>query len=189
MAGWRKLSRDAPPLFGAATLTLLSLAAFFCNPRLAKAADQPLEYQVKAAFLLNFTKFIEWPAETASTASPVDICILGDDPFGPVLDQMVAGETLQGRKIEVVRVKRQPPSSCAVLFIGRSEKDVDSLLSMLGPGVLTVSEKTSFLHAGGIIEFAVENHKVKFDINQTAAAKARLQISSKLLNIARSVEK
>jgi YfiR/HmsC-like len=189
MAGGRKLWCAAPPVFAAVAVTLLLLAALFLSPRVADAAEQPLEYQVKAAFLLNFTKFIEWPAETASTASPVDICILGDDPFGPVLDQMVAGETLQGRKIEVVRVKRPPPSSCLVLFIGRSEKDVDSLLSMLGPGVLTVSEKTNFLHDGGIIEFAVENHKVKFDINQTAAAKARLQISSKLLNIARSVEK
>jgi hypothetical protein len=188
MAGSRKLLCAQPPRIGVVAAILVCLTARFCVPQFADAADLQLEYQVKAAFLLNFTKFIEWPAETATSAPAVDICILGDDPFGPALDQMVAGETLQGRKIEVVRVKRPTPS-CQVLFISRSEKDVDSVLSMLGPGVLTVSEKANFLHDGGIIEFAVEGHRVKFDINQSAAAKARLQISSKLLNVARSVEK
>jgi hypothetical protein len=189
MAGPRKSPCALPPWLAVVAATLICLTCGFFGPRFARAATLPLEYQVKAAFLLNFTKFIEWPAETAASASPVDICILGDDPFGPVLDQMVAGETLQGRKVEVVRVKRPTPSSCQVLFIGRMEKDVDSLLSMLRPGVLTVGDRPNFLRDGGIIEFTVESHRVKFDINQSAAAKARLQISSKLLNIARSVER
>jgi hypothetical protein len=81
-----------------------------------RAADLSLEYQVKAAFLLNFTKFIDWPPEPDVTATPSATCILGDDPFGPALDQMVNGETLQGRRLEVMRVHRpsRPPAKCSL---------------------------------------------------------------------------
>jgi len=153
------------------------------------ALDLSLEYQVKAAFLLNFTKFIEWPPDPADPAAPAAICILGEDPFGPALDQMVSGETLQGRKLEVLRVHRPLPTSCKVLFIGRSEKDRAAILQSLGPGILTVSEGGGFLQAGGIVDFVVDSHRVRFDISQSAAAKEKLKISSKLLNVARTVEK
>ena len=94
----------------------------------AAAADEPLEYQVKAAFLLNFTKFIDWPAAAFATPdSPISICILGDDPFGQTLDEIVEGEVVNGRKVIVQRIKRAPPpKSCQVLFVeqvgkGRSQ--------------------------------------------------------------------
>ena len=154
-----------------------------------RAADLSLEYQVKAAFLLNFTKFIEWPPDSAGAAAPAAICILGEDPFGPALDQMVRGETLQGRRLEVLRVRHPLPATCKVLFISRSEKDIPVILQSLDPGILTVSEGSGFLEAGGIVDFVVESHRVRFDINQSAATKAQLKISSKLLNVARSVEK
>jgi hypothetical protein len=154
-----------------------------------RAADQSLEYQVKAAFLLNFTKFIEWPPEPDVTATPSAICILGDDPFGPVLAQTVNGETLQGRRLEVMRVHRTVPAACKVLFISRSEKEIAGILESLDPGILTVGEDGGFLQAGGIVDFVVENHRVRFDISQSAAAKAKLRVSSKLLNVARTVEK
>jgi hypothetical protein len=150
-------------------------------------APPPLEYQVKAAFLLNFTKFIDWPQSEAS--SPFGICIVGDDPFGLVLDQMVEGETFQGRKLAVQRVRRPPPSSCQLVFAGKSEKDIDGLLSSLGPGVLTVGEGNGFLRAGGMIGFVIDKGKVRFDINNSASARAGLRLSSKLLSVARSVEK
>lgn len=169
-------------------LALLLFAAF-CSPALrpAHAAETQVEYQVKAAFLLNFTKYVEWPPDPAAPGAPLSICILGEDPFGPVLDQMVAGETLRGRKIEVQRVRRPPPSSCSVLFAGKTEKDVGAVLSMLGPGVLTVGEGDDFLRQGGMISFFLDSHRVRFDINQSVASKAGLVLSSKLLSVARSV--
>ena len=150
-----------------------------------------LEYQVKAAFLLNFTKFVEWPPSAFDAAdSPIAICVLGDDPFGNALDQIVAGEVVNGRKVVVRRIKRTPaPKSCQVLFVSRPEKEVLSILSGLGPGVLTVGEGESFVRDGGMIAFVVENRRVRFGINQTAAETAGLKLSSKLLNVARSVEK
>ena len=88
------------------------------------AHAEPLEYQVKAVFLLNFTKFIEWPTAAFGAAdSPIAICVLGDDPFGSTLDQVVAGEVVSGRKVVVQRIKKAlPPQSCQVLFFSGTEK-------------------------------------------------------------------
>jgi hypothetical protein len=156
----------------------------------AAEAVPPLEYQVKAAFLLNFTKFTDWPPpETAVADIPFDICIIGEDPFGTALDQMVEGEKFQGRRIAVQRVRRPAPGYCQVLFVGKGEKDIEGLLLQVGPGVLTVGEEAGFLRAGGMIDFVVENRRVRFDVNQGAVARAGLKISSKLLSVARSVEK
>jgi hypothetical protein len=156
-------------------------------PLLSNAADQDLEYQVKAAFLLNFTKFIEWPETSESS---IDICILGDDPFGTVLDRMVADEVVNGHKVTVLRTRRTPvPKSCEVLFIRRSEKENAKFLPELGPGILTVGEGEEFLRGGGMIAFVLENSRVRFDINEAVARNAGLKISSKLLNVARTVKR
>jgi hypothetical protein len=144
---------------------------------------------VKAAFLLNFTKFIDWPqTEAVGADTQLAICLLGDDSFGSVLDQMLEGETVGGRKLSVQRVQRPLPS-CRVLFVGKSEKDVSGILSRLGPGVLTVGESAGFLRDGGMIDFVVDDRRVRFDINQPAVVRAGLKVSSKLLNVARLVEK
>jgi hypothetical protein len=155
------------------------------------AGEPPLEYQVKAAFLLNFTKFIEWPPpESVEPDSQARICIVGEDPFGTLLDRMIEGEILNGRKLVIQRLHHQSPESCEVLFFAKADqKDVSAVLSDIGPGVLTVGEGEHFLRDGGMIAFVVENRRVRFDINQTAALRARLKISSKLLTIARSVGK
>ncbi len=147
----------------------------------------PGEYDVKAVFLLNFTKFIAWPPTSASTNAPFNICIVGEDPLGSALDQVVAGEQVNGRRIAIQRSHRVP-EACDVLFVGRTERDPGSILSEVGPGVLTVGETEGFLHKGGIINFVVENRHVRFDINLRNAAKASLQISSKLLSVARRVQ-
>jgi YfiR/HmsC-like len=154
-------------------------------------AEEPLEYDVKAAFLLNFTKFIEWPAEAfASSAAQISICVLGEDSFGSTLDQIVSGEAVNGRKVTVQRIKRPPPPrTCQILFVSKSEKEVAKTLSALGPGVLTVGERDTFIREGGMIAFVIEERRVRFDINQGAAEKAGLKLSSKLLSVARSVEK
>lgn len=168
-------------------LVCLGIVAPLC----CQAAGDLLEYQVKAAFLLNFTKFVDWPASTFVAAdSPFAICVLGDDPFGSALDQIVAGEVVNGRKVIAQRTMRAPaPKSCQVLFIERPEKDVAKMLAGLGPGVLTVGEGEDFVRNGGMIAFVLDDRRVRFVINQTAAENAGLQLSSKLLKVASSIRK
>jgi len=154
-------------------------------PFSSHAADRTLEYQVKAAFLLNFTKFVEWPAAAfEGPASPINICIFGDDPFGGALDRMLGGEDVNGRSLTVGRITRTPGlKTCQVLFLPDSEKEGLKMLPGLGP-VLTVGEEESFLHHGGMIAFIIENRRVRFRINRIAAENAGLKLSSKLLNVA-----
>ncbi|HVW83062.1 MAG TPA: YfiR family protein [Bryobacteraceae bacterium] len=167
---------------------LISLLFPLSAVGLRAAEPPPLEYQVRAAFLLNFTRFIEWPkAEVTSTGSPFVICVDGEDPFGPTLDQLVDGETVNGRKILVHRTHGEANGSCAILYVARQEKNVRAILAAVGPGVLTVGEGDSFLDEGGMIAFVLENRRVRFNIDQGAAHKAGLQLSSRLLNVARSI--
>jgi len=176
-----------------ATAILLQLACACVSATYpVRAADeQTLEYQVKAAFLLNFTKFVEWPpAAFADEHSPLAICILGEDPFGSTLDEMVKGEAVNGREIVIQRILRAAPRKmCQVLFVPKSEKDVPKILAGVGPGVLTVGETENFLQDGGILAFVIENRRVRFDIHQSAAANAMLTISSRLMTVARSVQR
>ncbi|MGH9611632.1 MAG: YfiR family protein, partial [Bryobacteraceae bacterium] len=102
-------SRKAPPgwpvVRSPAIMMCLMAGLGLSAQRASRAADAPLEYQVKAAFLLNFTKFVEWPAAAfAASDSPIAICVLGDDPFGGALDQIVEGEVVNGRKLVIQRV-------------------------------------------------------------------------------------
>ena len=176
----------------ALALVLLLPFLFTSGCYVARAAQQePLEYQVKAAFLLNFTKFVECPPGAfADEHSPLAICILGEDPFGDALNEIVKGEAVNGHEIVVSRIGRPPaPKACQVLFVTRAEKDVRKMLGELGPGVLTVGEGERFLQDGGVVAFVIENRRVRFDIDQSAAAKGMLNISSRLMNVARSVAK
>ena len=187
MAGRRTcLSRHSPGTLGSAFALLLCI---FLAAQSVLAA-QPTEYQVKAAFLLNFTKFVEWPPSAFTDATaPLNICILRDDPFGPVLDQIVEGESVDQHKLAVRRVQDNAVSACQVLFIGNSETDAAGILATLAPGVLTVGDSEAFIRQGGIIGFVIENRRVRFDINQAAAAKESLKLSSKLLSVARNIAK
>jgi hypothetical protein len=102
---------------------------------------------------------------------------------------MVAGEVVNRRKVAAQRIKRAPPpKSCQVLFAGGSEKDLSKILPGLGPGVLSVGEGETFLRDGGMIAFVVENRRVRFEINRTAADNAGIKLSSRLLSVAKSVE-
>ncbi len=179
-----KLARNSAFLMG-----LVAAIALLC-PCSSRAADQSLEYRVKAAFLLNFTKFIEWPPTAfAQPDSPIAICVMGEDPFGATLDLMVSGEVVNGRKVVARRIKSGPsPHSCQVMFIGGPQKDVATILADSGPGVLTVGEGEAFVHDGGVIAFIIEDRRVRFGINQAAAQRAGLKLSSKLLSVAKSVQ-
>ncbi len=170
---------------------MLCLWVLALTPSLrAIEASAPSEYQIKAAFLLNFTKFIEWPANEGA-GSPFSICVVGDDPFGPVLDQLVEGETVAGRKIAVRRIRAEarvePPGSCEILYVAKQEQNLHGVLSGAGPGVLTVGEGDGFLDSGGMIAFVLEDRRVRFNIDQGAAQRAGLKLSSRLLGVARSV--
>ncbi len=150
-----------------------------------------LEYQVKAAFLLNFAKFVEWPpAAFANPDSPIAICIFGPDPFGNSIDELVRGEAAGGRTVIVRRIAQAPaPLACQMLFTQQSGQELDGLLASLGRGVLTVGEGDEFLRGGGMIAFVIENRRVRFDIDWKAAEAASLKLSSKLLAVARTVER
>lgn len=150
----------------------------------------PQEYKVKAAFLYNFTLFVEWPAEAFSgNDSPLNICILGKSPFGDVLGSL-KGKTVKTRKLVVRQINSvQEMRSCQVLFVSASEKmQLPNILAAAkNQNVLTVSDMDGFAEAGGIINFITLEDKVRFEINLKAAQQARLKISSQLLKLARDV--
>lgn len=149
------------------------------------------EYQVKAAFLYNFAKFVEWPSSSFSDAStPLRICIFGQDPFGQELQNIANEKIVNGRKLSVSQVADlQTAKACQILFIASSEKAQlkQVLESLRGSGALTVGDIKGFVEAGGMINFVLENQRVRFEVNRKAAEQAGLKVSSKLLNIAKSV--
>jgi hypothetical protein len=144
----------------------------------------PSEYQVKAAFLYNFVKFVEWPS---LPAAEVGICVIGKDPFGESLDRVVEGKSLDGRRFAVRRiVEIADARGCHVLFVGRSEskRAAEIAAAARGLGALTVSDIEGFAGHGGMIALLVADHRVRFQINAANAAGAGLKISSKLLQLA-----
>jgi hypothetical protein len=144
----------------------------------------PSEYQVKAAFLYNFVKFVEWPSVQAGE---VGICVIGKDPFGGALDLAVEGKSLDGRRFAVRRIGEIADArGCHALFVGRSEskRAAEIAAAARGWSVLTVSDIEGFAAQGGMIAFLVADHRVRFQINAANAAGAGLRISSKLLQLA-----
>jgi len=168
-------------------LVLLVLGAGAWTP-VAAQVSQLSEYEVKAAYLYNFARFVEWPSSPAAPASKaLTICILGHDPFGDAF-ATIAGKKVRGRTIVIER--RPPgdrPDSCDILFISASERRrLPQLLKGLGArAILTVSDVDGFSQTGGIIRFAFDGNRVHFEINVDAADRANLTLSSKLLKLAR----
>ena len=146
------------------------------------------EYQVKSVFLLNLTNFVNWPAQSfAGPNAPFRIIILGEDPFGPILDKAVKAETVQGHPIVIERLNyRGSLQPCHILFISPSlkRKLPDILLSTKSSHILTVSDYAGFCKQGGIINLVHKNNRVRIEVNVKAAELAGLQISSKLLRVA-----
>jgi hypothetical protein len=148
-------------------------------------SEQPTEYEVKAAYLFNFARFIEWPAEAfEDSTSPITIGILGEDPFGQVLEQTIDGKTVRGRPIVVLRSRGY--ESCHILFIGLSEKkNLNKVLERLSESsTLTVSDLEDFATRGGMVGFVINDNKIRFEINVDVVERSRLEISSKLLKVA-----
>jgi hypothetical protein len=151
------------------------------------------EYEIKAVFLYNFAQFVEWPPEAfPDKSAPLVIGILGADPFGAYMDDVVRGETVNGRPFVIRRLARaEEVDGCHILFISNSESGhLDEILdSLKGKSVLTVGEMDGFSKFGGMIRFVTENNKVRLRINVTAAKTAGLKISSKLLRPAQIVSR
>ena len=156
----------------------------------AQGADEVerLEYKVKAAFLFNFAKFVEWPATAFQTNdSPLVIGILGDTRLSQDLKQAVKGRTVNGHTVVIRRSKRiEDLLKAHVLFISKSEQaDYGRIRGMLnGHGVLTVGESPEFLRQGGVINFVLRDNKVHFEIDRAVAEGEGLKISSQLLKLA-----
>lgn len=154
---------------------------------LAQSAPSP-EYQVKAAFLFHFTQFAEWPPEAfAEAEQPFVIGVLGDDPFGSYLDETVLGEAVDTHAMVVRRYRRvEDVEACHILFISQSEADrlAQILTRLQDRAMLTVSDVPRFTERGGIIEFVMEDNKIRLRINVEAARAAEVTISAKLLRLA-----
>jgi hypothetical protein len=172
----------------------LSFVLYVCClavPGAARAEVAVSEYDVKAAFLFNFTKFVEWPP-MAFTAehSPLKICVLGENPFGKTL-RLLTEEEATGRRLSLIHLdKLNNLEACHVLYISRSERDrlPQVLAALHSAPVLTVGDTPGFIDQGGMINFIREGSKVRFDVNQETAERAGLKISSRLLALAKHVK-
>lgn len=173
-------------LRGIGVLACLAIMAL-ANGRV-RGADT--EHQVKGGYLYNFTKFVDWPSNAfANPDTPIVIGILGEDPFGRQFDEAMKTETSKGRRLEVRRCKDAADAGRVhILFIPASENArLPAILEALeGRSILIVGESDGFTLRGGHIGFFIEDGKVRFEINQDAAKRAKLKISSDLLNLARN---
>lgn len=168
---------------------------------------KPTEYDVKAAYLSNFGRFVEWPAgaELApgiqppggeppgnGSAEPFNVCVLGNDPFGPALDRALAGESISRAPLIPRRIARvQDTPGCRIVFIGVSDdKQLRSILAGLAnAAILTVGDSPGFTRRGGMIQFVLDGNRVRFEVNLAAAQRARLNLSSELVKLAVAVRR
>ena len=183
-------------LCGFARGAISSLVAFlllFAHSAPTLAAD-PLrldEYQIKAGFLFNFTRFVSWPDRVYTTAtSPTVICVVGDTPLADPLAEAAAGKVFGGRAVLIRRMKAaDDPRGCHILFISSKEKGhaLRILEDAKGLNILTVGEDPGLIGAGAVIVLSIQDNRVKVEINLEAAARAELKISAKLIAVSHIV--
>lgn len=171
---------------------LFALAAAVMLAAVAAAqSDQPSEYEVQAAFLFNFTKFVEWPESSFSDPhSPIVIGIVGEDPFGDALVRIISGQKSQGRSIVIIKYRRGDDlRRCHILFVSDSERlhSAQILAGLHDASVLTVSDIDGFAEAGGAMQFVMQENRVHFVANLNAATQSKLRVSAKLLALARVI--
>jgi hypothetical protein len=170
-------------------MLLVSLVALMGHMLSAQVQSQATnEYQVKAAFIFNFAKFVDWPSDASGNGGALVVGVVGEDPFGGALDQL-NGNTVNGRRLQIKRMRwGDDLRGCQILFISASEgKHLGKILeSIKGTSVLTIGEMPQFNQSGGMIRFVIQDNKVRFEINAAAAGQARLRISSKLLALSKS---
>jgi hypothetical protein len=178
-------------------IVALSVSLSWAPGALAQDRDSSnsSEYLIKAGFIFNFAKFVEWPPTTFAQAdSPIVIGILGTDPFGAIIDQIVQDKKIGARGFVVKRLKwgADPKDlrECKILFVSASERaHIDELVQIVrGLPILTVGETPGFAERGGVIRLVLEDNKVRFEVNVEAARQAGLTISSRLLTLARIIQ-
>ncbi len=177
-------------------IVALGMTLNWTSTAAAQAVDPPdaSEYLIKAGFIYNFAKFVEWPATAFSQPdSPIMIGVLGTDPFGSVLDRLVEDKKIGQRGFVVKRYKwgkdLKDLKECKILFVSASEKaHIDEIVQAVkGLPILMVGETPGFAERGGIIRFTLEDNRVRFEINVDAAHQADLNISSRLLTLAKII--
>lgn len=175
-------------LRGLAAAILLPICGILASE---SARSAPTPAQLEAVFLFNFSQFVEWPSQAFPDArAPIVIGVLGSDPFGATLDEVVRGESVNGRALTVRRFqKAEDVDDCQILFVGRSEtaRLPEILQRLKGRSILTVGDIDGFGRAGGMIRFVLVENKIRLRINVEAARAAGLTISSKLLRPAQIV--
>ena len=163
------------------------------GPLLRAQQPKASEFRVKAAYLYNFGKFVEWPNKNVPEQDQsFEICVLGADPFGPTLDAALASGSIEGKSVAAKRIsKPQDVDSCRILFISSSEEGhlKEVLTALDKSSVLTVSDIPRFSQRGGMIGFILDGNRVRFDVNLASAQSARLTLSSELLKVATNVRK
>lgn len=154
--------------------------------------SRPTKYQIEAAFIYNFARFVDWPTQAfAHTSSPLVIGVLGKNRFGTDLAKTISGKVIRGHPLEFRECASLPDAMrCQVLFISDSEKGrLSKIISTLGGNnILTVGEMDNFIDQGGMIDLTIIDQKIRFEINNSAAKAAGLTISSKLLSLAIKVK-
>lgn len=172
---------------------LIAVFALLYIPVLQAQQPKVSEYQVKATYLYNFGRFVQWPPNaTTAKSDSFSICVLGRDPFGPSLDSTLAGETLDGKPLAAKRISTpREAGECRILFISSTEENhLKEILSALNESsILTVSDMPAFSRRGGMIQFVLEGGKVRFEINLAKAETAKLTLSSELLKVATTVRR
>lgn len=167
-------------------MRLLVAAVFIASASVAvpQAQEVSQEYQIKAAYLYNFLKYVEWPEPINRTFL---ICVAGQNPFGNVLSGLTNNERVRGNPVKTDVILGYEPG-CDVIFAPRTSNISAYLQAAAGMPILTVGETPRFIEQGGIVNFFLENGKVRFEINRNAAERAGLRFSSRLLQLAKIVD-
>jgi len=155
------------------------------------AAQQVSEADVKAAYLFNFTRFVDWPEGTLTDAHPFVLCVVADSSMTALIEKTMQGEEVKGRPNQtIVPASVEDARKCQILFVGRTEaaRARALLAGVRDRPVLTVSDAARFAASGGMIQFIREDEHVRFIVNVEAARRSRIAISSRLLRVAASIE-
>lgn len=177
---------------GSRALLVVLLGILWVVAPVRAQEGRELEYEVKAAFLVKFAMFVQWPTNVLATEvqAPLVVGILGEDPFGPKFDQSIKNERVQGRAVEIRRAQKASELlECQIVFVCASEagRFKEVLAAFKAHSILTVADVPGFAGRGGMIGFFKETGKVRFEINTTAIERAGLKVSSKLLQVGRRI--
>jgi hypothetical protein len=169
---------------------VLSLAV--CGIAAEAQTGRQRELEVKAAYLFNFGRFVRWPAASLAPGAPFGVCIIGHDPFGPVLDRILAGETIDGHRVVAHRVaSTREASPCHIAFVSEADRSRRraALADLASRPILTVGDRAAFTDDGGIVGFVPVGSRIRFELNEVAADRAGLALGSELARVALEVHR